>query len=254
MSSVTSNDIRCALKLRYPKESHALMFEVAPATGGGTRYADAVAFGLWASHGHAIEGIEIKVSRSDFLAEMKQPEKSEPVMRYCNRWWLATPRGLVKTDELPPTWGLLELQENGTLRTAQKAAKLSPQAPTLGFVASMMRRQAGLDEEMAERIISDRMNAWEKRMREQLTREYQNHHSMRLKTAEDAMGLVETVKAETGIDLTSWEAKSELAPAVRTVMALNGRYGDGLAALHRTLGNLQKVIDESGLIAEHANG
>lgn len=254
MSSVTSNDIRCALKLRYPKESHALMFEVAPATGGGTRYADAVAFGLWASHGHAIEGIEIKVSRSDFLAEMKQPQKSEPVMRYCNRWWLAIPCGLVKAEELPPTWGLLELQSNGTLRASHKAPKLSPVAPTLGFVASMMRRQAGLDEEMTERVIGDRMNGWEKRMREQLDREYQNRHSMRLKTAEDAMAVIEKIKSETGIDLTSWEAKTELAAAIRTVMAMNGRYGEGLTSLHRMLGNLQKVIDESGLIAERANG
>lgn len=109
-TKITSAHIRAALLLRYPVGSHALLWEVANGTGGNTRrFADAVAIGLWPSHGHAIEGIEIKVSRSDLLNELKNPEKSQPVYQYCNRWWLACPKGMAIIDEIPQSWGLMEL-------------------------------------------------------------------------------------------------------------------------------------------------
>lgn len=50
--------------------------------------------------------IEVKVSRSDFLADKKKPERlSGGVGTY--RFYLA-PAGLLSVDNLPPGWGLLQ--------------------------------------------------------------------------------------------------------------------------------------------------
>jgi hypothetical protein len=130
---------RDMLRKRYPAPEWALLEEVAPSTGGGTRYADAIAVNLWQSRGHAVHGFEIKVSRSDWLRELKQPEKAEPVYRYCDYWWIVAPKGIVKDGELPPTWGLLELRTSGLVQTIN-APRLDAQPITRAFFASLMRR------------------------------------------------------------------------------------------------------------------
>ena len=54
--------------------------------------------------------VECKISRADFLADRAKPfrQKSELGVG-CERFYLV-PRGLVRPDELPAGWGLLELQ------------------------------------------------------------------------------------------------------------------------------------------------
>ncbi len=53
--------------------------------------------------------VECKASRPDFLADREKPfrQKSETGVG-CERYYLA-PRGLVRLEELPPGWGLLEV-------------------------------------------------------------------------------------------------------------------------------------------------
>ncbi|MGH8078926.1 MAG: hypothetical protein ACREP7_00035, partial [Lysobacter sp.] len=214
MSATTADAVRAALKLRFPAQSHALMFEVAPATGGGTRYADAVAVGLWASHGHLVQGIEIKVSRADFLHEMKQPEKSEPVMRYCGRWWLACPRGMVKPEELPPTWGMLELGDNGVLMPKIKAPILRPVPVDLAFFASLCRRRAGRDEAMTDAAVSKQV---EEKVRD-IQRRLEGDHAKRLGFNQqrilDAESTLGAIQERTGIDLTAYGAEEDIVAAI----------------------------------------
>jgi hypothetical protein len=244
---ITSGDVRAALKLRYPAQSHALLFEVAPTTGGGTRYADAVAVGLWASHGHAIEGIEIKVSRADFLSEMKQPEKSQPVFQYCHRWWLACPKDMVRPEELPETWGLLELCGD-TLRQKVKAPKLEPVPITLGFLGALIRRHAGLDEEMASAEIGRRLTAHEKEITDRLERRYKDDYNRRVKAAEEGMQIIAKIKETTGLDLASYECRDgALLSAVKLAIAMDKSYG-GISDLRRSANRLVESIDASGLI------
>jgi hypothetical protein len=87
------------------------------------RHADAVSIGIWPSTGHRIHGFEVKVSRADFANEMKNGAKAEAIMQFCHHWSLATPPGLVRVDELPPTWGLVTF-DGKTLRTVKQAPRL----------------------------------------------------------------------------------------------------------------------------------
>lgn len=122
----TARHIEVALRKRYPDQAHALIFQVANGTGGNkSRTADAIAFGLWPSRGLDIEGIEIKVSRSDWLRELADPHKADTFARHCHRWWVATLPSVVEAGELPPAWGLIELKR-GVMRQAVEA----PRNPT----------------------------------------------------------------------------------------------------------------------------
>ena len=53
--------------------------------------------------------VECKVSRADFLADREKPFRKKPESGVgCERFYLAG-RGLIRPNELPDGWGLLEL-------------------------------------------------------------------------------------------------------------------------------------------------
>lgn len=247
-SKITSADVRDALKLRYPALSHALLFEVANGTGGNGRvFADAVAFGLWPSHGHAVEGVEIKVSRSDFLSEMKRPDKSGPVFRYCDRWWLACPKGMVEPGELPATWGLLELCGE-TLRTRVKAPKLEPETMPRTFVASLLRRHAGADEDMARINLKRELAKGEAEYRARIDREAQMRASRAVADAERANEAWQAVLDATGVDFRRMHDQAGFCQAVSLVQELGTGWPAALQCMRDNAAKVVTTVDQSGLL------
>jgi hypothetical protein len=66
--------------------------------------------------------VECKISRADFLADRAKPWRSKPEDALgCERFYL-TPSSLLKPDELPPKWGLLECR-NRRVEIIKPAAK-----------------------------------------------------------------------------------------------------------------------------------
>lgn len=101
-----------------------------------TSIADFVAIDKYASS-QAIHGHEVKVSRSDWLTELRDLSKSERIKRYCNFWWLVvSDSAIVKDGELPNGWGLL-VKSGNKLRAKAKASELTPEPLTLDFVAGL---------------------------------------------------------------------------------------------------------------------
>lgn len=93
---------------------------------GPLRTVDFVAVDTWESKGHQIHGHEVKVSRSDWLRELAEPEKAAAWMRYCHRWWLVVPDpAIVRRAELPEGWGVIALQRT-TLRAIIPAPTRTP--------------------------------------------------------------------------------------------------------------------------------
>lgn len=132
------------LERRYPESQYAIFSQVADETGARqSRWADAIAFGLWPSRGLEIEGFEIKVSRSDWLSELKDPSKSSAIQRYCHRWWIvAGSRKIIKPEEIPKSWGLLIPRGNDMLEAKVPAPLLTPKKISRKFCAAVMRRAA----------------------------------------------------------------------------------------------------------------
>jgi hypothetical protein len=147
---VTSSDLCDALRKHYDAREWALLFNVRNTTGASSavRCADAVAMNLWPSRGLEVHGFELKVSRSDWLAEKKRPEKAEAIAGYCDRWWLVvSDEAIVQLGELPPTWGLLHIVR-GRLVVKVEAPRLEPRLLDRRFIASMLRSaMRGTDDE-----------------------------------------------------------------------------------------------------------
>lgn len=107
----------------------------------GQRVADFVAADRHSST-LALHGHEVKVSRADWLTELKDLSKSAAVKRYMDYWWLVvSDASIVRDGELPAGWGLIVLKE-GKLRAKKRAAKLTPEPLPLDFTVSLMTAAA----------------------------------------------------------------------------------------------------------------
>lgn len=229
---------RAMLHRRYPAPEWALMEEVAPHTGGGTRYADAIAVNLWRSRGHAIHGFEIKVSRSDWLRELKDPSKAEPVYRYCDHWWIVAPKGVVKDGELPPTWGLLELRASWLVQVVA-APRLEATPVTRAFFASLMRRGHEQLDALAERkqrhAVTEARDDINKRVAEEVERRTRYHRDLEKTVAE--------FTEKTGLTLDQYSGPPiQIVRMAKQLAKLGDWSGEApLAKLARLAGELDKA-------------
>lgn len=244
--------IRGLLHKRFASPEWALMEEVAPKTGGGTGYADAVAVNLWPSRGHAIHGFEIKISRSDWLRELKQPAKAESIHQYCDHWWIVAPKGVVKDGELPPIWGLMEARD-ATLPIIVNAPRLDPKPITLSFFASLLRRGTENINKIAERMQRDAVNA----ARADIDARVKHQVDQSTKAHRELAAQLEKLKAETGIDIHRYSGPPIAAIKLAQKLALlSGFRGDSdplsmltdLANdLDRASATLRDAVEKTGL-------
>jgi hypothetical protein len=102
------------------------------------RTADYVALDTWQSH-LALHGHEIKVSRSDWLAELKKPEKAAEFTPYMHYWWIvAAYAGIVRDGELPDGWGLI-VPRGGRLVATKRAVYSEADPMPLSRLAAFAR-------------------------------------------------------------------------------------------------------------------
>lgn len=141
----TSASMRQRICNQFPCDRYAVFFEVRNATGFSQKrrdgYCDALIMGLWPSRGLELWGVEIKVSRADWLRELRHPEKAEEFLPYCHRWYVVAPADVIHPGELPPTWGHMAPARSG-LRVVTTAPALTPRAADVGLLASIARSAA----------------------------------------------------------------------------------------------------------------
>lgn len=133
-----------------------------PGAWAGTRIIDAIALDSysvpwsdltteekelkWSTWGkrQSIHGFEVKVSRSDWLTELKDPSKAEAWSRYCNYFWLVASDKSIVQNDLPEGWGLM-VPHGNSLRVAKSAkrtnAELMP-TPTVVALARSIQKMA----------------------------------------------------------------------------------------------------------------
>ena len=143
---VTTADVEAALATKFSLPQHAIIFQVPDGTGmNKCRTADALAINCWNSRQVELQGFEIKVSRGDWQKEMQDPSKSATFMIHCHRWWIVAAPGIVKLEELPGDWGLMELTARGNLSTKSVATLRNPEPLSFEMLAGIMRRAINCD-------------------------------------------------------------------------------------------------------------
>lgn len=107
------------------------------------KFIDMMAFNCWPSEGLTRVAFEIKTSRSDFLNELKKPEKRWLAMMYSHKFYYVAPKGVIEIRELPGGCGLVEvLEKNGKLKLQPAWPAPRREASPLpdSFIASALRK------------------------------------------------------------------------------------------------------------------
>lgn len=100
---------------------------------------------------HPLLGFEVKVSRPDFLREVRDLGKSEPFRRVCSEWYIVAPSTDIVRDDLPRGWGLL-VPYGAHLRVASPAHRNAhPDPLPRGLIAGFLRAVAT---QHAERAVA----------------------------------------------------------------------------------------------------
>jgi hypothetical protein len=162
---MTTLELTALLAKKYTAPEYAFIEQVRNQTGYGNepiRTADALALSLWKSRGIYLHGFEVKVSRGDWLHEVKDPAKSDAVASYCDYFWLVIPElKIIDVSEIPMTWGILVV-DHGVLKTAKQPVKIEAKEVSRQFLCGVMRRLADtLDTSVlktdVERIVKERV-------------------------------------------------------------------------------------------------
>ena len=72
--------------------------------------------------------VECKVSRPDFLADAEKPFRRKPEEGMGSARFYLAPAGVIRREELPRHWGLLELRRNN-VHMAVKPGRIDLQSP-----------------------------------------------------------------------------------------------------------------------------
>lgn len=199
-------EVTLALRDHYPSKEYAVIPQVRNASGfNATRTADAIVVSLWPSRGLSITGVEIKVSRSDWKGELKNPEKADEVARFCDFWVLAVgDEKIVEEGELPLNWGLLVPgKKPGTLRMKLQPKRLEPVALSRNFVASVLKRAADYEnplkqvEHEIDRRVKEKLDIFKADWVERLEKD---HDVAKLKAENDKLRAAsDAFKEATGV-------------------------------------------------------
>jgi hypothetical protein len=210
-------DLQVMLRDRFSPPEWVYIDQVANGTGGShRRTADGVAWNCYPSRGCEVHGFEIKVRRNDWLRELNDPEKSVPVQRYCDRWWIVVAsRDIVEKGELPPTWGLMA-PSRGKLRVVTQAPSLKPENLTRIFVASLLRRSRRDDHQavaIAESRGFERGRVFEREGKASATG-YELTQLRKLRQS------VDEFQKASGVAISPWDA-GDIGRAVRAILRGN---------------------------------
>jgi len=109
---------------------------------GASSRCDALYAGFTSASGRILIGHEIKVSRSDWLAELRKVGKADTWADACHAWHVVVPdEAVVKREELPEGWGLMLPPKRGKrMQIAVKAKVKENHNPPWWAVRSMMAR------------------------------------------------------------------------------------------------------------------
>ena len=213
---MTEYELFMALRPHFPSREFALLPQVGNGTGSAyLRHCDALALGLWPSRGMRLHGFEIKTYRGDWTRELHNPQKAEEIAQYCNHWWIVAGHlGIVKPDELPPGWGLMEYDpEKEILKKSVPAPFKESKAVDLTFVAAMLRKaqevvtpEAALAQAKEEGFQAGKKEG-----------ESRNRHDL-----EDFARLKDQLRdfqKASGVNISAWHDANDIGEAVRLVLS-----------------------------------
>lgn len=239
-SEVTSK-IKLSLKRRFDYPSWLVVFEFQNKEG---KRADCLALNTQASRNFKLVGFEFKASRSDWLAEKKNPEKSDYFVELCDEWYVvAGRRNIINKEELPEGWGFLEVKPSGRIYKIVESDlnDLQSVKPDRRFFSKFMRK--GLEDTggyTAQDLKEAERRGYDKAINEGVERKTDFEIERLQKKAESFDKLKET-------DLNIWEPISD-EQVQRLVLAeelLNRISVDDYSSIRGAIKSIERSVDSS---------
>lgn len=241
-----AEDVVTALRRKFPPSAFAFLEQVGNSSGARCRgWADVIVMGLWPSRGLEIIGIEVKVSRTDWLRELKDPEKGENVARFCDSWFLAVnDPEIIRPGELPKSWGLMAPGKKGEIEILKAADGRATHKVDRFFIAAILRRAQ-------EQITSEaRLKAeFEAGRRSGAEAEKQCSDSRVSLCESELKGLREKIQEfekASGVTISEYWSGAQIGQAVREVMlGAPKRIQHRLKALLRDVDVVRSTIEST---------
>lgn len=94
---------------------------------------------FWSIKAPIFHGHEVKVSRSDWLAELRDPSKAEAFRRHMHFWWLVVSDKSIVRDDLPDGWGLMVKSGDKLRALVKPTPNMEPDPMPNGLVGALIR-------------------------------------------------------------------------------------------------------------------
>lgn len=204
-------DVLDALGTRWPDSEYLKITEAPQDAMRQGRKLDLVAVSLWKSRGYQIDGVEVKVSVSDARKEIDGtltqqgqrkaggPEKADWWWHHVHRFWLAAPVTVTEkiADDVPATWGLFAVTDNGKVKVLRKAPHHAAQPMPWDTCIGLMRAAAGAGfnalqraEDRGERRARERFEKeWDRKTGDAAVRRKLEEITARVQAFEKAAGV-----------------------------------------------------------------
>ena len=155
---VTSSDIVALLNAKYEQAGrYTVLEQLCNGTGSnGSSWIDVGQFDNWPSDGCTRRAFEIKVSRSDFLSELKKLMKNEWARKAFHEFWFVAPSGVIKEEELMAGIGLMEVR-GAKLCVVRHAARNADAKINDSMMCSWLRTATKACSTITDRIVAQRI-------------------------------------------------------------------------------------------------
>lgn len=105
------------------------------------RIIDVFALALIPSMNYERIAYEVKVSRADWLSELRHPKKRARAVALCNRFFFVLAHGIYKKGDLPKgLCGILEITLERQIKLIRRAVRRTIKPMPVGFIAALARR------------------------------------------------------------------------------------------------------------------
>lgn len=251
---------------KYGQDPWFYFSQVPERADGMGRTIDGLAVNVWNSK-FAVIAFEIKVSRSDFLSELRDPSKRQPFIERSTQFYFVTPHGLVQPDEVPAECGLMWVQAGGRIITKKAAQQRTLKTVPAQFLAAVVRKAgqgqaykgrklfkfAGRDlthaefVEKSKRVITEHIESSElrRKLRAEVKEEYERKNRHRLALADWVLDKGNEVGMPRMWYVTESKVAAKMEDWYRSVVE-NGLSPDAVARLRRfadALENVQEVLE-----------
>jgi hypothetical protein len=224
-----------ALTAHYRKpgtdqDGEVLLPEVA--APGSNRRADLVRIGLWPSRGYGIDVHELKVSRSDWQRELDEPAKADAWWPYSSRFWVVAPPRMIRPEEMPPGWGLMEPPTQANRRRFRVVVKPAEREPklTVALLADLVGRADNIRAHEIWLLKQDHrneMSAQERKIRAEVGATRLDYETR------ERLELLEKLEAGLGGKLSEWVSRRDEQIGVPEFLAAVAEFTRDHVALQR---------------------